>query len=231
MSMLQNITHILAIRHGETRWNVDGRLQGQLDIELNERGLRQAQQLANALKDHPLDALYSSDLMRAMQTAQPIAHALQRPVQTLAGLRERHFGYYQGKTFLQVQAMAPDDAQRWQQRDPDFVPGESGESLHVFQARILQTLSDIVQKHEGQTIAIITHGGVLDTLYRNATHQDIRAPRTWQLGNASISRLLWSPEGLSMVRWADASHLDDDSLAPHGEPTDVEPCDQGAKNA
>lgn len=218
------ITRIIAIRHGETDWNADGRLQGQLDIELNATGLAQADQLAAALSHVPANAIYSSDLTRALQTAQPLGRAWGLPVQLEPGLRERHFGYYQGKTFAQVREMSPQDAQRWQARAPDFIPGQNGESIRVFSARVLETIIGLARRHPHQDIAVVAHGGVLDALYRAATHQALQTPRTWALGNASVSRLLWTPEGgLHLVHWADTSHLAGIPLAPHGEPADLEP--------
>jgi probable phosphoglycerate mutase len=96
-------TRILAIRHGETAWNVDTRLQGHLDIPLNDVGLRQAQHLAQALAQRdPIDAVYASDLSRAHTTAQAIAQAVGLTVNTHVGLRERHFGAFQGLSLIHI---------------------------------------------------------------------------------------------------------------------------------
>ena len=98
-------TRILAIRHGETAWNVDTRLQGHLDIPLNEVGLRQSQHLAQALlQRETIDAIYASDLSRAHTTAQAIAQALGLTVKIHPGLRERHFGAFQGRTYAEIEA-------------------------------------------------------------------------------------------------------------------------------
>ena len=200
-------TRIIAIRHGETAWNVDSRLQGHLDIPLNDVGLWQARQAALALADEPIDAIYSSDLQRAWVTARAIAETTQAPLTAHQGLRERSFGVLQGHTFEELEAKEPEQAYRWRKRDPAFAP-EGGESLIALRERITATTHALAAQHVGGQIVLVAHGGVLDVLYRAATRQDIQAPRTWQLGNAAINRLLWTSDGLSLVGWADTQHLD-----------------------
>ena len=116
-------TRILAIRHGETAWNADTRLQGHTDIPLNERGLWQAERTAQALAaQEPLHAIYSSDLQRALVTAQTLARHTQAPLTVLHGLRERGFGKFEGKTFTEIEALWPDEAQLWRDRLPHWAP-------------------------------------------------------------------------------------------------------------
>ena len=202
-------TRIIAIRHGETAWNVSTRIQGHLDIGLNETGRWQAHRVALALAGEPIAALYSSDLLRAWDTALSIANATGLPVQTVEGLRERGFGVFEGKTFQEVEAQWPEQALRWRKREPAFEP-DGGESLLRFRERITPATQALAAQHPGEQIVVVAHGGVMDVLYRAATRQEIQAPRTWDLGNATINRLLWTPEGLSLVGWADTQHLDDD---------------------
>ena len=200
-------TRIVAIRHGETAWNVDTRIQGHLDIPLNTTGLWQADQVARALADEPITAIYTSDLKRAHATAQAVARSTGAPLTTHTGLRERSFGHFQGRTFAEIEAELPEDAHRWRKRDPHYAP-EGGESLVTLRERIERTVALLAQQHLGEQVVMVAHGGVLDVLYRLATRQDIQAPRTWQLSNAAINRLLWTPDGLSLVGWADTQHLD-----------------------
>ncbi|MFZ4287878.1 histidine phosphatase family protein [Variovorax sp. HJSM1_2] len=204
-------TRIIAIRHGETAWNVDSRIQGHLDIPLNDVGRAQAARAAAALADESVQAVYASDLLRAFETAQAIAQTLALPVQIDKGLREREFGAFQGRTFAEIEAEAPELAMRWRKREPDFSPA-GGESLNLFRDRILQTVNALAAAHLGEQIVLVAHGGVMDVLYRAATGQGVQAPRTWQLSNAAINRLLWTPDGLTLVGWADTQHLDDLSL-------------------
>lgn len=202
-----NATRIIATRHGETAWNVDTRIQGHLDIPLNDTGRWQAQRLGAALAGEPIACVYASDLGRAHQTAQAVADTAGLQVVSDIGLRERAFGVFEGRTFAEIEAELPEQAQRWRKRDPAFEP-EGGESLLRFRARIVATLDRLAAAHPGEQIVVVGHGGVLDVLYRAATRQELQAPRTWTLGNASINRLLWTPEGLTLVGWADNGHLD-----------------------
>ena len=190
-------TRIIAVRHGETAWNVATRIQGQLDIGLNARGRWQAGQAAQALRGEPLQAVYASDLARAWDTAQAIAKVSSVGLTAHVGLRERGFGEFEGLTHADIEA-------RW------APPG--GESLAELRDRIRHTVDELAMAHVGQQIVLVAHGGVLDVLYRLATGQTIQAPRSWQLGNATINRLLWTPEGLSLVGWSDARHLESEPL-------------------
>ena len=204
-------TRIIAIRHGETSWNVDTRIQGHLDIPLSANGRWQAERLAAALKGESLAAIYASDLTRAWETAQYLGRAQGLAVIKEIGLRERGFGDFQGKTFAEIEALLPEQSQRWRKRDPEFSP-HGGESLMALRSRVISATERLAALHPGEQIAVVGHGGVMDVLYRAATRLEIQAPRTWALGNAAINRLLWSPEGFSLVGWADTSHLDDDAL-------------------
>ena len=200
-------TRIIAVRHGETAWNVDTRIQGHLDIALNDTGHWQARQVARALADEPLAAVYTSDLQRAHATAQAIAQASGAPLVAEPGLRERSFGELEGCTFAEIEADLPEQARRWRQRDPHFAP-TGGETLVQLRERIAATTHRLAAQHTEQLIVLVAHGGVLDMLYRLATGLDLQAPRTWLVTNASINRLLWTPQGLTLVGWADTQHLD-----------------------
>ena len=206
-------TRILAIRHGETAWNVDTRIQGQLDIGLNDTGRAQAQWLARSLAERePLQAIYASDLARAWHTAQAVGQAQGLSVVAHTGLRERAFGDFEGRTFVEIEAELPEHARHWRQRTPDWTPPGTGESLLVLRERVLAAVNELAARHLGEQIALVAHGGVMDVLYRAATRLDVQAARTWQLPNTAVNRLLWTPEGLSLVGWADTTHLEGRSL-------------------
>jgi probable phosphoglycerate mutase len=205
------LTRVVAVRHGETAWNVATRIQGQLDIGLNETGRAQARRVARALAGEALDAVYASDLQRAADTARAIAAQAGLPVQTDAALRERGFGSFEGLTWADVEQHHPEASRRWRQRDPAFGP-PGGETLQVFFERAVAAIAAIAARHRGQHIAIVTHGGVLDALYRAAARIAIDAPRTWQLGNASINRVLHGEHGFVLVGWNDALHLEGAAL-------------------
>ncbi len=204
-------TRIIAIRHGETAWNVDARLQGHLDVELNAKGFWQAEQVARALADESVEAIYTSDLMRAWHTASAIEKAIGAPLTSNQGLRERAFGSYEGKTYAELEVLWPEEAVRWRRREPDWAP-PGGETLLDLRQRINSTVTALAQQHMGGQIVLVAHGGVMDVLYRLATGQDLQAHRTWQLGNAAINRLLWTADGLTLVGWGDTSHLEEFTL-------------------
>jgi probable phosphoglycerate mutase len=199
-------TRLLLIRHGQTDWNVATRIQGETDIRLNATGLEQARRLAQALADEALDHVISSDLARARDTAAALAQATGAALRIDAGLRERGFGIFEGLTFDEIAQRHPQGAKRWRRRDPDFGP-EGGETLQAFFDRSVQTVARLAAQHQGESIALVAHGGVLDCLYRAATRLPLQAPRTWQVPNASINRLLWTPEGFTLVGWNDDAHL------------------------
>ncbi len=206
---MQPVTRIILIRHGETDWNTQTRIQGHIDIALNRRGRWQAQRLGAALADQGLAAVYSSDLQRARETAQAVADASGLSVQVSPTLRERAFGSFEGHTFAEIEAQWPEQAMRWRRRDPSFGP-PGGETLQAFFERSLQAVHDLAAAHHGQAVAMVAHGGVLDCLYRAATGQSLGAARTWAMANAGINRLLRAGDVLTLVGWADVSHLDDE---------------------
>jgi probable phosphoglycerate mutase len=209
--MHEHATRVIAIRHGETAWNVDTRIQGQLDIPLNDTGRWQAQRVARALAGEPLHAVYASDLGRALETAKALAAAVGVEVVTDPGLRERGFGIFEGRTWKEIEEQWPDLSARWRKRDPEFGP-EGGETLVSFYDRCIGSATRLASAHPGQTIALVAHGGVLDCLYRAGSRIELQAPRTWHLGNAGINRLLYTPEGFTLVGWGDTFHLEDDAL-------------------
>ncbi len=200
-------TRLICVRHGETAWNVEARLQGQLDIPLNDRGREQARRTAHWLAEDRPDVVVSSDLVRAQATASAIATFNRCPLELDPGLRERSFGSFQGLTHTEVAERWPAQAARWKTRDPEFAPGD-GESLTVFFARCLEATLRIAEAHAGKTVVLVAHGGVLDCLYRAAARVPLDAPRIWSLDNAAINRLLFTSSGLTLVGWNDTSHLD-----------------------
>lgn len=208
-------TQILFIRHGETAWNRIKRIQGHIDIPLAESGTEQAQQLGARLAKEAqavarLDAIWSSDLLRAQQTAQPIAAALGLPVQLTEGLRERNYGAFQGHDSDEIAERFPDEYAHWQTRDPGFTPPE-GESQREFYHRVLHALEPVLAMHPGGRIACVAHGGVLDCVYRFANGLTLDAPRAWPLLNTSVNIVDFEHDGYvtqaRVVAWGDVAHL------------------------
>jgi probable phosphoglycerate mutase len=203
-------TTILLIRHGETAWNAERRLQGHLDIALNPEGERQAGLLAAALATAPLDVLVSSDLMRARQTAQAIADLRGLPLQTDPGLRERCYGGFEGLLYSDIEARFPQAFAAWQARDVDAAlpPGANrGESFRAFFARATGTILALGAAHPGKTLALVAHGGVLECAYRLARGLPLETPRDFKVFNASVNRFVLADGKLALHSWGEVEHL------------------------
>ena len=198
---------ICLIRHGETQWNTERRLQGQIDIELNRNGLAQAEAAARSLERDRFSALYSSDLARAAQTAAAISRHHALPTRTDDRLRERHFGFFQGLTYDEAERRHPEFYKRFQARDTALAFEESGESLDVFAARVRSVMDDIAHAHAGATVLVVTHGGVLDVVYRLSTGRPLQAPRDFRIPNAAFNWVEHQDGKWRLITWADERHL------------------------
>jgi 2,3-bisphosphoglycerate-dependent phosphoglycerate mutase len=206
---------LLVIRHAETDWNREHRWQGQTDIPLNATGHAQAQALLAALRGlSPRPAAFiSSDLLRARQTAQPLAEAWGLPLATDAGWREQHFGQWEGLDLPAIRATQQDLWPAWVEHDADFALPGGGESTRRFHARVMSALQRAAAQHSGQTIAVLTHGGALDMLWRQAQGLSLSGLRQSAIPNTGINRLHWDGEKLRVLQWAQAAHLSG-ALAP-----------------
>jgi probable phosphoglycerate mutase len=205
------MTEIWLVRHGETPWNAERRVQGWEDIGLNETGVEQARALGRHIKNltqsgQGLDAVYTSDLKRAHATAQTVASEVGLPLHIHKGVRERHFGVLQGLVYDEMDAHAPEAAAIWRARDPNAeLPG--GESLGFFYARVVEAINEIAARHVDQRVMVVSHGGAMDIVWRHANQVSLQAPRQAPLLNASLNRLNVSPQGWSVIRWGDVDHL------------------------
>jgi probable phosphoglycerate mutase len=202
----RRMTDVIVIRHGETDWNVQGRFQGHLDVPLNALGLRQARRMAERLAQERVDVVYCSDLLRTRQTAEPAAALLKLPAAPDAGLREQHFGILEGLNFDEVRVRHPQHFAEWLRHDPDYaLPG--GESVRSFHARVVAALLGLAERHADQTLAVVTHGGVLDMLFRTVHGLPLQGPRTCAIPNAGLNRLRVQGGRLEILNWAEDAHL------------------------
>ncbi|HTH94372.1 MAG TPA: histidine phosphatase family protein [Rhodocyclaceae bacterium] len=201
-------TRICIVRHGETDWNADERIQGQTDIPLNAVGCAQAQAVASGLASERFAVLYSSDLQRARDTATVTAQILNLPLQLEPGLRERRYGEYEGLTREEIKQRG--DYGRYITRDLDF-DFCGGESLQTFAERVENTIGRLAKIHAGQSILIFTHGGVLDIVYRVAMHQPLDTKREFPIPNAALNWISVGNDerntGWTVLSWAVQSHL------------------------
>lgn len=204
------MTKILLIRHGETAWNAVRRLQGHIDIALNDEGERQAQALARALADEPLAAIVSSDLGRAVETARAVSAYHRHVVQQDPQLRERAYGVFEGMLYADIERAYPADFAAWQSRDADaMMPhGERlAESFRQFYRRCIDGIAAWGARYPGKTIAIVAHGGVLECAYRAAKGMSLDSPRDFQVRNASINRFTLINGQLTLDSWGEVDHL------------------------
>lgn len=200
-------TRLCLIRHGETAWNTQRRLQGHLDIELNTVGHAQARAAARRLAGEHFAALYSSDLLRTQQTASALAAVLHLPVIAERGLRERHYGCIQGLTYEEAEARYPAEYARFKAREADFGFPAGGETLRAFSQRIADTLQRIARQHAGESVLLVTHGGVLDAVHRLCSGAPLHTPRTFAIPNAGLNWIEQHAGRWRILSWADQSHL------------------------
>ena len=200
-------TRLCIVRHGETGWNAEHRIQGQLDAPLNGAGRAQAQALARALASEDFAVIYSSDLCRARETAEPYARSKKSGIVPEKNLRERHYGIFQSLTYAEVQQRYPEDYARFERREPEY-DFRTGESLKDFSVRSISVITKIANAHPGQHILVVTHGGVLDKLYRHVTGMPLSAPRDFAIPNCGISRIERDGDRWRIAAWADVAHLE-----------------------
>ncbi len=205
------MTELLLIRHGETAWNRERRMQGHIDIPLSDAGVRQAQALGRALAAERPDAIYASDLGRARATAQPVADAHALPLILRAALRERCYGAFEGLLYDEISQRYPEAFAAWRARElhARFPAGErAAETQQEFHDRAVKAVTDIVTAHPSGKLVVVTHGGVLDCIYRDATGMRIDAERNFGIVNAAINRLQWDGRHFRVLQWSDVSHLE-----------------------
>jgi probable phosphoglycerate mutase len=194
------------VRHGETSWNAEGRVQGQTDVPLSAVGRAQARAVAALIAGWHFDALYSSDLQRVVQTAQPAARALGLPIRFDPALRERHYGMFETLTYADAKIRHPEEYARFKAHDPEF-DFRSGESLRAFFERSVACLVGIANCHAGKEVLVFTHGGVLDMAYRHARGLGLASKRDFEIPNAALNQIEVSGEQFIVLAWAERGHL------------------------
>jgi 2,3-bisphosphoglycerate-dependent phosphoglycerate mutase len=208
---VSNTTELLIIRHGQTAWNKMKRLQGHSDIPLNEKGEQQAIALGESLKSESLDAIFASDLLRAVKTAEEIAkwHAL--PVKVDPDLRERCYGVFEGMLPEEIELNYPHSHAAWHAADPDhvFPSGErEAESVRQFYHRALSALTRCAEQHPGQRIAVIAHFGIVESAYRAANSIPLGESARMPVLNTSINRFAVGNGNIRLLTWGEAEHLE-----------------------
>ena len=208
---MSTFTELLLIRHGQTAWNKMKRLQGHSDIPLNEKGEQQAIALGETLKQESLHAIVSSDMMRAVRTAEAIAKWHRLPVKVDLALRERCYGAFEGLTPEEIEARYPESHAAWHAADPDhlFPPGDRpAESMRVFHHRVVDALTRLAEEHAGQKVAVIAHFGIIEVAYRVANGIPIGQGGRMPVLNTSINRFGVGNGEIKLIAWGEAAHLE-----------------------
>ena len=199
-------TRFIVVRHGETQWNVEQRIQGHGDSPLTRRGEAQADAIAARLAEERFDALVASDLGRARQTAARIALRTGHAVVPDARLRERNFGEGEGLTYAEIDRLHPGAFSRTQEMDPDYrVPG--GETRREFHHRILVAFEELAREHDGERICVVAHGGVLAAIYRVIHDIPVAQPHTIPIANAAYNAIAFEADAWGLEAWDDTAHL------------------------
>jgi probable phosphoglycerate mutase len=198
---------LILIRHGETEWNREGRIQGyHADSPLTDNGRAQARQLAARMAGEGPFSLHSSDSGRARQTATPMAAALGLDIAYDAALRERDYGVFEGRTYGELEREHPEAYRKFRSRDPAYAP-PGGESGVQFRDRIMAALERVAVASRGGRAVVVTHGGVLGVAYRHIVGTPPDSKRDYVLHNASINRIVCSGGRWSLESWGDVAHL------------------------
>lgn len=201
-------TELILVRHGETDWNRELRFQGHVDVPLNAVGLAQAQRLANRLAGEAPHHIYQSDLQRAVQTAAPAALTLGLQGLSDAALREQNFGRVDGMRADDIRQQFPTEWAQWVRFDENYAM-PNGETTRQFHARVMGALQRLATAHWGQRLLVVTHGGVLDMVYRTARSLGLNGPRQSDIPNAGYNRVRLSADTVEILDWADTRHLVD----------------------
>jgi 2,3-bisphosphoglycerate-dependent phosphoglycerate mutase len=202
-----SMTRVVVVRHGQTYWNVEARIQGHGDSGLTEAGIAQAEAIGARLVEEPCDVLISSDLGRAHETAKRISSRNGHPIHLDPRLRERAFGVGEGMGYAELDRAYPGSFLRTGMVDPDLcVPG--GESRRQFHTRVRDAFEEMVVKHAGRNLIVVAHGGVLTSLYRHIHGIALETAHPIPIANASYNRMRHDGRQWAIEVWSDTAHLD-----------------------
>lgn len=199
-------TRIFLVRHGETAWNLEGRMQGHLDVPLTEIGIEQAKSAAQQLAGISFKGFYSSDSQRAYRTALEISRKINILPNALFDLRERNLGILQGLTRAEAKENYLEILDAYIS-DPNYIIPD-GESSHQFMQRCSTIVEKLAKQHLNQNILIVTHGGFIGNFLKYVLEIPLSAPRHFKIMNTSINTFLYDIEnGWTLESWGTLKHL------------------------
>jgi len=194
------------VRHGETVWNREGRIQGHTDVALSERGLEQARLLAKRLNTVPFDAAYASDLRRAYETAAAVLEGRDVPIHPTPRLREYHKGRFEGMTEAELRALYPNEYPGYVSKDLDYAP-KGGESTREVSARMAAVINEIKESHLGDNVLVVGHGGSLRAAMMSLLGMSLDANWRFVFGNCTLSIVDTYHDNAVLRLFNDGSHL------------------------
>ena len=202
---------LLLIRHGQTDWNLLGKDQGQTDIALSGEGIRQADLLAQNFPVDTLDIIYTSDLQRAVMTAERLAEKFSAPLYADKALRELNFGAWEGLTYQEI-------AERWPQEvknlfgAPEKLQIPEGETFLMLQRRAMDKINEIRAENEGKNVAVVAHGAISKAILTALLHIPLHYVWMLRQDNTAVNILRFDDEFVSVELLNGISHLDRPSL-------------------
>lgn len=202
------MTKVILVRHGQTLWNVEMKYQGHCDVALTEKGLQQAELAANSLANEEISAIYASDLDRALKTAECIAQKHKLQVVAIPGLREIHFGQWEGLTYDKIN-------NEWSEimaklfTHPDEIQIPGGETFREVKERATSALSKLIEKHPNETIVVVSHGGTIRTLLCAALNIHLNYLWNIKQDNTAINILEYYDKQVVVSLVNDTHHLRD----------------------
>ena len=200
------MTKVILIRHGQTEWNILGKYQGHSDIDLSVLGIEQANLLAQRLTKEKIDAIYTSDLKRAIKTAECIANKHQLSVQIIPELKEISFGDWEGLDYNTINLKWPGEVERFF-KNAESIVIPNGETFYEVEQRSCNAIQKIIEQHRNQTIIIVSHGGTIRALLAHALHIPLKYIWNIRQDNTAVNILKYADNQVVIELLNDTHHL------------------------
>ncbi len=202
------MTQLTFVRHGETEWNLQRRVMGHRDSALTQTGIEQARRLAVRLRGVAFDAIYTSDLGRAVTTAAILAEGRAVEARSDARLRERRMGAFEGLTVPEMRERYPREREEYERRGAEAFEGLEIESVRDHSARVWACALELATRHEGGRVLVVTHGGALTALFQKVFDVSYAAAQKAKRPNAGVNAFICDADRWAMETWGDTAHLE-----------------------
>lgn len=199
------------IRHGQSKWNIEEKVQGQTDISLTKKGKHEAELMGKRLKNKKIDSIYSSDLSRAYETASIIGEKIDKKIKTMEELREMNFGIWEGMYNLEIKEKEPIDFILWR-KDPCALKIEKGETLDELQERAMNAINNIINNDPGKNIVIISHGATLKTIILGLIKMELFHFKNLTLSNVGLTIIEFRDYNKVIKVLNDTSHIKEGNI-------------------